>query len=120
MKRIINSFLNSLFGGGTIFWLLIVGIFFGCSNLLGRCDSSDQTSERFTDHEYELMEEIYYSAYEEAQNNYWKLANMYDDLYTTYQDDPGRTCSLDGFLRYEDLEGALPDDFQWFLEDLYD
>jgi hypothetical protein len=116
MRKIVGFILYSFFSGGTVFWLLIVGLIFGCTSLLGQCDSSE-SKPKYTEHEYELLSELYYKVYEEAEESYWKLANMYDDLYTAYRDDPGRTGSLDGFIEYDNLEGALPDDVVYFLDD---
>lgn len=60
---------------------------------------------------------IYRRVYDKANEAYWELGNMYQDLYEAYRDDPGRTGSLDGFKDPMDLEGPLPDDVDWFLDD---
>lgn len=59
---------------------------------------------------------IYRRVYDEANEAYWDLASMYEDLYDAYLNDPGRTGSLDSFINPIDLEGPLPDDVDCFLD----
>ena len=100
--------------------VILIGSFLkSCSPEEQAMKRAEAEAERIAEEEAELerIGRIYNRVYDEANDAFWNLANMYEDLYYTYSNDPGRTGSLDGFIEPGYIDGPLPDEVSYFLDD---
>lgn len=124
MRRFLGNIVEHLLSIIVLAMILALVIIIG--SYINSCSSesraiakakADAEHEAIQEAEYERLGALYYRVYDDAMEAYWDLANMYDDLYSAYRDDPGRTGSLDGFLNPADLEDPLCDDVAYYLDD---